>query len=301
LGQNLTTLDASHNEITQLSLVPGPIGRGPYTLVSLDISHAKLSTLDGLALAQLSSLQTLRLDHNSFRFIPESLGDLSWLETLSCSDNQLDALPASIGRLQKLETLDAHNNSLTEVPVSLWNCASLSKINVTSNLLGIWHDPPPVTMTAADIALSVRGMQPLQERKPSATSIGGRPLPPLAHSLEKLYLGENRFTDEVLHPLTILRELRVLNLSFNEIQEMPPTFFQNLTKLEELYMSGNKLTSIPTEDLPRLTRLSVLFLNGNRLQTLPQELGKVQSLTVLDVGSNLLKYNINNWEFDWNW
>jgi len=300
LGPNLTTLDASHNEITQLSLIPGPIGRSPYTLVSLDISHAKLSTLDGLALAQLSSLQMLRLDHNSFRFIPDSLGELSWLETLSCSDNQLDALPASIGRLQKLETLDAHNNSLTELPVNLWNCASLSKINVTSNLLGIWHDPP-VVMSPADVVLSVRGMQSLPERKPSASSIGGRPLPPLAHSLEKLYLGENRLTDEVLHPLTILRELRVLNLSFNEIQDMMPTFFQNLTKLEELYMSGNKLTSIPTEDLPKLTRLSVLFLNGNRLQTLPQELGKVQSLTVLDVGSNLLKYNINNWEFDWNW
>ncbi|KAF8179042.1 hypothetical protein K438DRAFT_1843469, partial [Mycena galopus ATCC 62051] len=49
------------------------------------------------------------------------------------------------------------------------------------------------------------------------------------------------------------------------------------------------------------TRLSTLFLNGNQLQTLPQELGKVKSLTVLDVGSNSLKYNINNWEFDWNW
>jgi len=62
-----------------------------------------------------------------------------------------------------------------------------------------------------------------------------------------------------------------------------------------------QLTCIPTEDLYRLGRLSVLFLNGNKLQTLPHELGKVQSLTVLDVGSNALRYNINNWEFDWNW
>jgi adenylate cyclase len=125
--------------------------------------------------------------------------------------------------------------------------------------------------------------------------------PPLASSLRLLYLGENRITDEYLHPLMILKELRVLNLSFNDLQDMPSSFFKNMVNLEEVYLSGNKLSSIPTEDLHRLKKLSVLFLNGNRLQTLPHELGKVQSLTVLDVGSNVLRYNINNYEFDWNW
>jgi adenylate cyclase len=50
-----------------------------------------------------------------------------------------------------------------------------------------------------------------------------------------------------------------------------------------------------------MTRLTTLYLNGNKLLTLPQELGKVKGLSILDVGSNSLKYNINNWEFDWNW
>ncbi|KAJ7131617.1 hypothetical protein C8R46DRAFT_924202 [Mycena filopes] len=302
-GPSLTTLDASHNEITQLSLVPGPIGRSPIALTSLDISNAKLSVLDEYTLSQLASLRRLKLDNNSFRAIPESLGELKWLETLSCADNSLSELPQSIGRLQKLETLDAHNNSLTELPVSLWNCASLSRLNVTSNLLVLWHDPPP---TVPDDELSsfsdntvVTGPMFPNNRKPSAASISD--IPPLAHSLELLYLGENSFTDEVLHPLMILKELRVLNLSFNDIQDMPSNFFRHLTKLEEVYLSGNGLTNFPSEDLPKLTRLSTLFLNGNRLQTLPHELGKVKSLMILDVGSNWLKYNINNWEFDWNW
>ncbi|KAF7427927.1 cysteinyl-tRNA synthetase [Pleurotus ostreatus] len=315
LGPCLTTLDASHNEITQLSLLHSSptLAQNPqYALISLDISHAKLSSLEDQVFLQLSSLQVLKLDYNSFRSLPETLGELSRLEILSCCDNNLDSLPQSIGKLQCLELLDAHNNSLIELPASLWNCASLTKINVTSNLLGSWHDPPPVLFSLqsqsmmmsssfSGDSLSIRGPT---DRKPStagSTDGPGLPLPPLAYSLEKLYLGENRFTDDVLDPLTILKNLRVLNLSFNEIQDMPPTFFKDLTKLEELYLSGNKLTSLPTEDLNRLKKLSVLFLNGNRLQTLPQELGKVQSLTVLDVGNNLLKYNINNWEFDWNW
>ncbi|KAF8145827.1 hypothetical protein K438DRAFT_1871307 [Mycena galopus ATCC 62051] len=304
MGPCLTTLDASHNEITQLTLVRGPVGRSPLALTSLDISNAKLSLLDDYTLSQLTFLRRLMLDCNSFRSIPESLGDLKWLETLSCADNSLSELPKSIGRLQKLETLDVHNNSLTELPISLWNCASLSRLNVTSNLLVVWHDPPPAIpeedMPSFDDTPVIAGEPTFpNNRKPSTSTISD--IPPLAHSLELLYLGENSFTAEVLHSLMILKELRVLNLSFNNIQDMPSNFFRHLTKLEEVYLSGNGLTNFPSEDLPKLTRLSTLFLNENRLQTLPQELGKVRSLTVLDVGSNSLKYNINNWEFDWNW
>ncbi|KAJ7600616.1 hypothetical protein C8J56DRAFT_1010451 [Mycena floridula] len=295
LGSRLMCLDASHNEITKLTLAPGPMGK-TYALTTLDISYAKLSSFDDLALASLTTLRTLKLDHNKFTSIPETLGDLAWLETLSCADNSLGALPNSIGCLQRLEILDAHSNNLTAIPDSLWNCKSLFKINLTSNLLRVWH-PPPTTNSSPDIRIP-----PPQypERKASAASLNSR-LPPLAHVLEKLFLGENHFTDDMLHALTVLRELRVLNLSFNDLQDIPPSFLRSFSKLEELYLSGNKLANIPTEDLPKLTRLSVLYLNGNRLQTLPQELAKVQSLMVLDVGSNLLKYNINNWEFDWNW
>ncbi|KAJ6465329.1 hypothetical protein C8R45DRAFT_910748 [Mycena sanguinolenta] len=270
MGPCLTTLDASHNEIT---LVRGPVGQSPIALTSLDISKAKLSVLDDYTLSQLASVRTLKFDHNYLQAIPDSLGDLKWLETLSCAGNLLGTLPQSIGKLQRLETLDVHNNRLVELPVSLWNCASLSRLNVTSNLLVSWPGPPPFV---SDLA-------------------------PLAHSLELLYLSQNSFTDEVLRPLMILKELRVLNLSFNSIQDMPSNFFCHLTKLEEVYLSGNALTKFPSEDLPKLTRLSTLFLNGNRLQTLPQKLGKVKSLTVLDIGSNQLKHNIDNPELDWSW
>ncbi|KAI0948889.1 hypothetical protein AcW1_008634 [Taiwanofungus camphoratus] len=305
-GSSLRQLDASHNDITQLTLVPEPTGQ-PYALTALDISHAKLSALDERALAQLTALETLRIDHNSVRYIPDSLGELGMLVHLSCSNNQLRALPSTIGRLQRLEVFEAHSNSLEELPATLWNCASLQFINVTSNLLGAWSLPPldcPGGSMSADkssISISRPGGCIPGRKLSSSSSMSGRLLPPLAFSLEKLYLGENRLTDDSLHPLALLQELRVLNLSFNDIQEMPTAFFRNMTQLIELYLSGNKLSTIPTEDLHRLTKLEVLFLNGNKMQTLPQELTKLTSLSNLDVGSNILKYNIFNWEFDWNW
>ncbi|KAJ7742147.1 hypothetical protein DFH07DRAFT_44310 [Mycena maculata] len=297
LGPCVTTLDVSHNEIAQLSLARGPIERSPVALTSLDISNAKLSVLDDYTLSQLTSLRQLRLDNNSFRSIPDSLGDLKCLETLSCADNSLGELPQSIGKLQKLKTLDVHNNRLTELSVSLWNCGSLSRLNVTSNSLVRWHEPPAYIPENDSKSFS-------DNRPPTlatVSSLSSSDIPPLARSLELLYLGKNSFTDDILHLLMSLKELRVLNLSFNDIRDMPSDFFRHLTELEEVYLSGNGLISFPSEDLPKLMRLSTLFLNGNRLQTLPHELGKVESLTVLDAGSNRLNYNINNWEFDWNW
>ncbi|KAJ6550286.1 hypothetical protein B0H19DRAFT_952161 [Mycena capillaripes] len=300
-GPCLTTFDASHNVISQLSLVRELVGQRPFALTSLDISNAKLSVLDDHTFSQLTSLRNLALDDNSLRYIPESLGDLTLLEILSCANNLLCKLPQSIGKLQKLQTLDVHNNTLTELPISLWNCGSLSRLNATSNSLVLWHDPPPAfpDKEASSSDNTIVSLSSPNNRRNSSSTISD--MPPLAHSLELLYLGANSFGDDVLHLLMILEQLRVLNLSFNDIREMPPNFFHNLTKLEEVYFSGNRLTNFPSEDLPMLTRLSTLFLNGNRLQTLSQELGKAESLTVLDVGSNRLKYNINNWEFDWNW
>ncbi|KAI0313942.1 phosphatase 2C-domain-containing protein [Amylostereum chailletii] len=313
-GPHMTTIDACYNSITQISLLPGPVGQVPHALTSLNISHAKLTSLDDLALSQLTSLETLNLDYNNFRSIPESLGELTRLVNFSCSDNYLEALPTTIGRLQKLERLDVHNNNLPEIPASLWQCASLMRINMTSNLITVWHSPatnpsstptPGSTLTLVPEPSTSPSNLLLNERKVSTTSslapVPPRQLPPLVYSLERLYLGENRLGDDALPVLMVLKDLRVLNLSFNDIQEMPRFFFRDMSKLEELYMSGNKLASLPTEDLHRLTHLEVLFLNGNRLQTLPQELGKVPSLAVLDVGSNVLKYNVTNWEFDWNW
>ncbi|KAG5731880.1 Adenylate cyclase, partial [Termitomyces sp. T112] len=188
--------------------------------------------------------------------------------------------------------------------------AKLERINVTSNFLGIWHDPPAVDPPSECASVSGEGSTSTLvqheevHRKASTSSLNGSASSshaPLVHSLKRLYLGENRLTDDALHPIMHLRELRVLNLSFNELQDLPTRFFRELTQLEELYLSGNKIASIPTEDLHRLEKLRTLYLNGNRLITLPQELQMLRALTSLDVGSNQLKYNTNNFEFDWNW
>lgn len=286
---NLVTLDAQigtkvrqfsvpHNSITRFTLAPLPNMQAvTYSLTHLNLSHGKISTLADEALNGLINLVDLNLDFNQFTRLPSTLDRLVNLEVFSCTDNLLNTFPAGFGQMQKLHTLNAHNNNLREIPGDLWMCGSLKVANFSSNLL----ESLPI---APETPESSKGI-----------------LPPAAYSIERIYFGDNHLTSDVFHLLTLVPGIKVVNLSFNDIYEIPPYTLSRCEKLEALYLSGNKLTSLPSEDLEKLQSLKVLHLNGNRLQTLPSELGAIKSLQHLDVGSNVLKYNIANWPYDWNW
>lgn len=319
LGERMRILEAGQNPMTKVSLDAFSAS----DLTSLNLSSTNMARLDEGFFRLLPSLTELILDRNQFVTLPESLGDLSNLVVFSCNNNDLAALPESIGNLRNLTRLNIQNNNLKTLPAYIWNCASLYRLNVTSNLLEAFPLPPifedagptgSFAGTTSDWApVSDVGFSH-NERKGSfgsthgegsgntASDSGGRwgGKCPLVKSLRQLRVGDNHLADDVFTILRLFTELEVLNLSFNEIYEVPPHTLSEHKKLQELYLSGNALASVP-EDLFALRELRILFLNGNKLQTLPVELGQLSDLVELDVGNNNLKYNIANWTYDWNW
>jgi adenylate cyclase len=322
IGPRLLTFNASNNRTAKSVLRPlvtGPASPA-FALTTLDLSHLRLSSFDeegAAALGAFKALITLKLDYNDFRSIPDIICTLTEIETLSATNNDLHNLPEEIGRLRKLRTFTVHNNNIKVVPESIWQCESLVELNMSSNSLDVWKDPatapaPGLGAALESITDGVRNGSELtlaMERKASSVgTITMRTVPPLAYSLRRLLIADNYLgvanrtsTFDIFHTLSLMRELRVLNLSFNQITELPTTHLQAFANLHELYLSGNNLTSIPGESLQKISKLKVLHLNGNKLQTLPAELGKVVGLETLDVGNNLLKYNVANWQYDWNW
>ncbi|KAK4054214.1 cysteinyl-tRNA synthetase [Microbotryomycetes sp. JL201] len=292
--QYMRVLSISNNSLTRFSLN----GTGS-SLTSLNLSFAKLSSLSTELFDHLGAVENLVLDSNQIRTLPDNIGTLVNLVHLSIKNNLLTDLPSSIGRLQRLQTLSVSGNNLPTLPATIWLCSALSSLNASSNLLNDFPDPPlSNSMDGAFDDLDGRKLS-VSTKAPSTSS--GRLAPPLALSLQRLYLGDNQCTDDVFAPISLMTELRTLNLSFNALSEIPSSSLFRLSQLEELYLSGNKLTSLPPDDLERLVNLRLIYLNGNRLQTLPAELGKIKKLYALDVGSNVLKYNIANWPYDWNW
>lgn len=104
-------------------------------------------------------------------------------------------------------------------------------------------------------------------------------------------------------------EATVLNLSFQDLTELPPELFElkNLTslslinnqltslspeigqlvKLQQLYLSSNQLTSLPPE-IGQIIKLQQLYLNGNQLFSLPTEIVQLPNLNQLVLWGNPL-------------
>ncbi|CAO3652906.1 unnamed protein product [Cunninghamella echinulata] len=220
--------------------------------------------------------------------VPIANGDSSFNPPFHSGNNLEAKETENNGVNNNNESIYSNTRRLPSDAISVNTLATTNtSISLTSTLVGSNHIPSP--------------QAPPNFNPPSFFASPRNHPPPLSLSLRYLFLGDNRLTDDdIWSPLSLFLELRTLNLSFNDLFEIPPGGLCH-QHLYELYLSGNQLTSLPADDIEKLGYLRVLAVNGNKLQTLPAEIGKLRKLLVLDVGNNLLKYNIANWPYDWNW
>lgn len=66
--------------------------------------------------------------------------------------------------------------------------------------------------------------------------------------------------------------LRLLDLSRNNIDRLPPGQLSGLSRLQKLYLQGNALTHLADRALEGLVALNIIKLSDNRLVSLPPEL-----------------------------
>ncbi|XP_053147721.1 uncharacterized protein LOC128343164 [Hemicordylus capensis] len=64
-------------------------------------------------------------------------------------------------------------------------------------------------------------------------------------------------------------QVRVLDLSGNQLSTLPPAFLAQAQGLRELYLQDNRLQSLPRDFFVNATQLKVLALQGNRLTGVP--------------------------------
>lgn len=266
-----------------------------HMLTVLDLSKAKITALPAEFIGKIPHIEKLVLDKNHLVTLPEEMGNLPRLTHLSLFSNNIQNIPASIGQLFSLQYLNLHSNNIGVLPSEIWNLKSLTYLNISSNILSQFPKPTFALVkkmsSTADFSLEPQDATLSERTGPTC----------LRDNLLSLSAADNSLTDESFESIALLSNLRTLNLSYNDLTEIPEGALARLTRLSELFISGNSLTRLPSEDLESLTDLRWLYLNNNKFPTLPPELSKCQLLTHLDVGSNLLRYNIANWPYDWNW
>ncbi|CAI6334603.1 unnamed protein product [Periconia digitata] len=324
----LTKLILDKNHFSSISSNVGRLVR----LEHLSIARNSLGELPA-EIGQLAELRYLDVRENNLNQLPVEIWYARRLETLNVSSNVLRAFPKpgtapppapvngdhtnldgaaslptpglnhspSFEELGKLEDFQNRRPSQTSANY-LTSGTSPASSHRKGSMASYGSASTTTTARKPSVASRTQTEGTITPVSRKDSSLSNRLVTTFAGSLRHLFLADNELPDDVFDELSLLSELRILNLSYNKIYDIPPRTIRKWQKnLTELYLSGNDLTSLPAEDFEDVGSLKVLHINGNRFQVLPAELGKVKQLAILDVASNSLKYNVSNWPYDWNW
>ncbi|XP_031786345.1 protein artichoke isoform X1 [Nasonia vitripennis] len=201
-------------------------------LEMLNLSNNKIKTLDS---AILPSLKSLDLSNNS-------ISDLDFqfhkaypkLTELNLSYNKLDdSINGTLTLLRQLKHLDLSHNNFTLL--------DNEDFNVLTNLISL--------------NLSHNSIKFLTRQK-------------FPESLIVLNVGFNYLST---FPATNLSKVKILNIEFNQISEMPTITNNELCDMKFLNISGNKLVNWPNL---KATNLQILDLSYNKFSSIPVTLNK---------------------------
>jgi len=233
-------------------------------------------------IGHLSNLEMLRISKNRLEgSVPSEIYHLTNLEILDLGDNRLAfSVSDQIGRLSKLADLSIQNNyAKGALPETMQNLTNLVRLDLSNNRLsGPIFD---IILKNPKIMIACLNYNEFDVTIPSEI---GR-----VTSLLELELFDTRIPGSIPTEIGLLSSLKVFTVS-HELSGTIPVEIGQCKSLHTLRMINNENIggTIPST-LGRLTSLSIVDLADNRLQgTLPSELGLLTDIYQLSLHNNLL-------------
>jgi Leucine-rich repeat (LRR) protein len=226
-------------------------------LTSLDLSYYPNTELDPriLTFKKLQRLNLTKAKRLDLVKLFDLLAKFPELHALSLADGNYSALPSNIAKLTDLDSLNFRNSNIKAVPESFTKLQKLRVLNLEHNAY-LYDDDlfdKLKQMNVQSLSLSACGLLVLN----------------------------NKISD--------VHSLIHLNLSINDIKELPASFAQltNLTTLDLSQNTSLNLVAI-SNTLSHLLSLQNLDLDLCYLSSLPAEIGSIKSLHILSLRSNVL-------------
>ncbi|CAJ0935773.1 unnamed protein product, partial [Ranitomeya imitator] len=312
--QNLSELELSAN--ADLHAIKTGVFSNLTNLRKLVLKYNNISSLGQGIFDDLHNLEELYLNLNKLSSFPPGIFDaLGKLKILHLAKNKLTQLPVDIfSKLLNLKVLRLYENELTELPQGLVdNNKNLTEFNMYNNRIKLW--PPNFLSNLANLEkLLLDGN--LLEELPNKMLFGLNKIKQLKMNANKLKM----LPDEITDGINVIE----LDLSQNELTDIPATAFNNFRSLKKLVLSSNQITMLNKEiflDLGRLTELNMehnylsslqddvfsslpvlktLRLNNNKFTIMPKPIDSVLKLTTIYLRNNSWNCDCNLKDFH-NW
>uniref|UniRef100_A0A3B3YG40 non-specific serine/threonine protein kinase n=1 Tax=Poecilia mexicana TaxID=48701 RepID=A0A3B3YG40_9TELE len=202
------------------------------------------------------------------------------LDSLSCFLDDFDSwllflvlvlVFVLVQSLKSLTRLDLQGNQLRSLPDDLLALPSLSTLNVSRNCIG-----PMLTFNPTVTCLSLRQLNLSFNKITTFPYELGR----IMGKLEELFMDGNGLTE--LCSALYLPEVKLLDVSKNNVENISPDFLTSCPKLETLNASNNKISSL--SQLP--TKVTTLKLANNKFTHVPEAILNLPNLRSVDMRTN---------------
>ncbi|XP_067387721.1 leucine-rich repeat-containing G-protein coupled receptor 6 [Emydura macquarii macquarii] len=300
--RDLPNLQSLRLDANLISVVPEKSFEGLPSLRHLWLDDNALTEIPVQALNNLPALQAMTLALNQIWHIPDyAFQNLSSLIVLHLHNNRIRSLGTNgFEGLHSLETLDLNCNKLLEFPVAIRTLGRLQELGFHNNNIkaipekAFVGNPLLQTIHFYDNPIQVVGQSAFQFLpKLHTLSLNGatdiREFPDLkgTTSLEILTLTRAGIRLLPRGMCQQLSSLRVLELSHNQIEELPS--FHRCQQLEEIGLQHNRVREIRADTFGQLVALRSIDLSWNYIQSIhPEAFVTLHSLTKLDLTDNQL-------------
>ena len=242
-----------------------------------------------------------KLDSKPFiQYADFSLNHISKLDVISPANSYVKPF------FRGLVKLDLQSNKLSSLPAEVCQeLTSLKELNLAENYLEELSYDIFVNKTLQILNVSKNRIKDIDDGKLHATitlkqlDISNNNLTKFPSSFDKFFpaltclnVSANFISKLAPKPLD-LRQLKVLNLSFNKLVSIPPQFLDHCFVLERLDLTKNCLITLPAQAVVTYNRLSHVKLSHNQLKErapwhVPKFVLQLPNLVSLDISHNMI-------------
>jgi len=267
----LEVLILSQDDITKINELPN--------LMWLDLKNkniAEVVSLEQLNWNNIRGVQHLSL--KGFNFNMDSICHLNFLRYLALPRNNIKKIPDNINKLKYLNFLDISNNDIRKLPLSVCNLKYLKELYLQSNKLQVLPTQFGLLKGLRRLKVQENILEDLPNtfcdlRNLFYLDISSNKLEKLPNNLYKIKLlsdlnASNNNIIEIPESLYNLDFLLKLDLSRNQISKLNPSIIN--IGIFEIDLSGNQLTELPKNFWQRFGSANKINISYNLLTQLPE-------------------------------